>query len=85
MRNLVMSSVCVVVLAVGGAIKAVDAVMAGKVQNAFAAVRPPGLVLCSSCVLFSSDGSHRQSSIQSGCFARRKVRSDWKEASEEEP
>jgi len=32
----------IALLAVGGAIKAVDAVMAGKVQNAFAAVRPPG-------------------------------------------
>lgn len=29
-------------LAAGGVIKAIDAVMAGEVQNAFAAVRPPG-------------------------------------------
>lgn len=32
----------VALLAVGGVIKAIDAVMAGEVQNAFAAVRPPG-------------------------------------------
>ena len=32
----------VAMLAAGGAIRAIDAVMAGEVQNAFAAVRPPG-------------------------------------------
>jgi len=32
----------VALLAVGGVIKAIDAVMAGEVQNAFCAVRPPG-------------------------------------------
>jgi acetoin utilization deacetylase AcuC-like enzyme len=32
----------VALLAVGGTLKAVDAVMNGEVQNAFAAVRPPG-------------------------------------------
>jgi acetoin utilization deacetylase AcuC-like enzyme len=32
----------VAVLAVGGGLKAIDAVMSGQVDNAFAAVRPPG-------------------------------------------
>jgi len=32
----------VALLAVGGVIRAIDAVMAGEVQNAFCAVRPPG-------------------------------------------
>jgi acetoin utilization deacetylase AcuC-like enzyme len=32
----------VALLAVGGVIRAIDAVMAGEVRNAFAAVRPPG-------------------------------------------
>ena len=32
----------VALLAAGGAIRAIDAVMGGEVQNAFAAVRPPG-------------------------------------------
>ena len=36
----------VALLAVGGALAAVDAVMAGRVENAFCAVRPPGHHAC---------------------------------------